>query len=668
MSKQEVELLQRALDRQVKARKQAEKILESKSKELYDTLHYLREDNNRLNGLLKEKTSELEGVFFNIPDPYLVINLEGQVVKMNQAAKVFLGFDIEKEDFYAAQLVHHEYLIATLQSFQLLQEVGILKNFKTKINLKSGGSKFVQVNANLIYDASGKPIAAQGVLRDVTNAEEISTILEEQKQALEDSQKRLEAVISNLQFGVLLEDEHRNIALTNKVFCDMFGVKATPEQMVGANCENAAEESKAYFKDPEGFVARINHILEERKLVLADELRTVSGIILQRDFIPIFNGTLYKGHLWVYTDVTIRKQYKENLQAQKEKYSSIIANMNLGLVEVDNEDHVQLVNKSFCTLSGYTEKELYGKKLGGLLHVSDPTTILEHQKKRLQGISDTYEVNVQVKGGQKKHWLISGAPRYNEKGQVIGSIGIHLDITDQYELSKQKEQLLRDLESSNEGLQEYAHVVSHDLKSPLRSISALASWLEEDYADKLGPEGLSQLTLMQDKIASMDQLITGILKYSSIGSEKASFEICHTLELINHLRATIYWPEQIDLSFKGVMPSIMADKIQLQQLFQNLLSNAIAHMDKPKGQIEIGYKDKGALHEFSIKDNGVGIPKAYQEKIFEIFETLDTGKGSSGIGLSIVKKIVQLHGGSIWVKSEYGAGATFYFTIRKDIS
>jgi signal transduction histidine kinase len=210
--------------------------------------------------------------------------------------------------------------------------------------------------------------------------------------------------------------------------------------------------------------------------------------------------------------------------------------------------------------------------------------------------------------------------------------------------------------------------VSHDLKSPLRSISALASWLEEDYADKLGPEGLSQLTLMQDKIASMDQLITGILKYSSIGSEKASFEICHTLELINHLRATIYWPEQIDLSFKGVMPSIMADKIQLQQLFQNLLSNAIAHMDKPKGQIEIGYKDKGALHEFSIKDNGVGIPKAYQEKIFEIFETLDTGKGSSGIGLSIVKKIVQLHGGSIWVKSEYGAGATFYFTIRKDIS
>ena len=250
MSKQEVELLKRALERQVKARKQAEKILESKSIELFDTVNYLKEDNVRLKGLLKEKTSELEGVFFNIPDPYLVINLEGQVVKMNEAAKGFLGFDIEKEDFYAAQLVHHEYLMATLQSFQVLQEVGILKNFKTKINLISGESRFVQVNANLIYDASGIPIAAQGVLRDVTNEEEISTILEEQKQALEDSQKRLEAVISNLQFGVLLEDEHRNIALTNNVFCDMFGIQATPEQMVGTNCENAAEESKTYFKDP----------------------------------------------------------------------------------------------------------------------------------------------------------------------------------------------------------------------------------------------------------------------------------------------------------------------------------------------------------------------------------------------------------------------------------
>jgi len=553
MSKQEIELLQRALDRQVKARKEAEKILESKSKELYDTLHYLKEDNNRLKGLLQEKTSELEGVFFNIPDPYLVINLKGQVIKMNQAAKQFLGFDTEKEDFYAAQLVHHEYLMATLQSFQVLQEVGILKNFKTKINIKSGGSRFVQVNANLIYDASGMPIAAQGVLRDVTNEEEVSAILEEQKEALKDSQKRLEAVISDL-------------------------------------------------------------------------------------------------------------------QAQKEKYSSIIANMNLGLVEVDNEDLVQLVNKSFCTLSGYTEKELYGKKLGQLLHVSDPTIIPEHQKKRLKGISDTYEVNVQVKGGQKKHWLISGAPRYNEKGQVIGSIGIHLDITEQYELSEQKEQLLKDLESSNEGLQEYAHIVSHDLKSPLRSISALVSWLEEDFGDKLGPAGLSQLNLMQDKIASMDQLITGILRYSSIGSEKARFEICPTLKLVQQLKATIYWPEQIALRFNGTMPSIKADKTQLQQLFQNLLSNAISHMDKPKGQIEIGYNDLGDLHEFSVKDNGIGIPKAYQEKIFEIFETLESGKGSSGIGLSIVKKIVQLHGGTIWVKSEYGAGATFYFTIKKDIS
>ena len=553
MSKQEIELLQRALDRQVKARKEAEKILESKSKELYDTIHYLREDNNRLKGLLQEKTSELEGVFFNIPDPYLVINLKGQVIKMNQAAKLFLGFDTEKEDFYAAQLVHHEYLMATLQSFGLLQEVGILKNFKTKINIKSGGSRFVQVNANLIYDASGMPIAAQGVLRDVTNEEEVSAILEEQKEALKDSQKRLEAVISDL-------------------------------------------------------------------------------------------------------------------QAQKEKYSSIIANMNLGLVEVDNEDLVQLVNKSFCTLSGYTEKELYGNKLGQLLHVSDPKIILVHQKNRLKGISDTYEVNVQVKGGQKKHWLISGAPRYNEKGQVIGSIGIHLDITEQYELSEQKEQLLKDLESSNEGLQEYAHIVSHDLKSPLRSISALVSWLEEDFGDKLGPAGLSQLNLMQDKIASMDQLITGILRYSSIGSEKARFEICPTLELIQQLKATIYWPEQIALRFNGTMPSIKADKTQLQQLFQNLLSNAISHMDKPKGQIEIGYNDLGDLHEFSVKDNGIGIPKAYKEKIFEIFETLESGKGSSGIGLSIVKKIVQLHGGTIWVKSEYGAGATFYFTIKKDIS
>lgn len=668
MPNQEIEILKRALERQVQARKQAEKILEQKSKELYDVQHYLREDNNRLNNLLKEKTSELEGVFFNIPDPYLVINLKGKVVKMNVAAKDFLGYDIDIDDFYAAQLVHHDFLFDTLQSFQLLQEVGILKNFKTKIKLKDGDERFVQVNANIIYDVNGKPIAAQGVLRDVSKEQEVAHLLEQQKEALEDSQNRLATVIKNLQFGVLLEDEYRKIALTNPIFCEMFGMPASPEELVGTDCSGVAEQSKAFFKNPDEFVLRIEQLLHDKKTVIGDELFTVSEHVLQRDFIPIFNGDIYKGHLWVYTDVTIRKKYKDNLQAQKEKYSSIIANMNLGLVEVDNEDRVQLCNNSFCELSGYTSEELMGARLTDLLQLSDPNIIASHQKKRLKGVSDTYEVSVTIKNGTQSHWLISGAPRYNEKGEVIGSIGIHLDITQQKELALQKERLLHELERSNMGLQEYAHVVSHDLKSPLRSISALASWLAEDYQEKLGSDGMAQLGLMQDKIAVMDNLITGILKYSSIGSDKVAFETFNVRELIEEIKGSIFWPEHIALNFESTLPAIKADKTQIQQLFQNLLSNAITYNDKAKGLIEIGVEENPQYWKFFIKDNGMGIKNEYHQKIFEVFQSIGNKPFATGIGLSIVKKVVQNHSGHISLESELGKGTTFYFSIKKQIS
>lgn len=668
MSKEEIALLKRALERQVKSRKQAEKILEEKSKELYDIQHYLKEDNNRLRGLLKEKTTELEGVFFNIPDPYLVINLDGKVIKMNAAAKNFLGYNIDREDFYAAQLVHHEYLLETLNSFKVLQDVGVLKNFRTKINLKSGKESYIQLNASMIYNAEGSPIAAQGVLRDVTNEQEVASILETQKVALEDSQNRLATVISNLQFGVLLEDENRKIALTNPIFCEMFGMQATPEQLVGVDCSGAADQSKLFFKDPDGFVSRIAQLLKDKKAVIADELLTVSGQVLHRDFIPIFNGAVYKGHLWVYTDVTIRKKYKDNLQAQKEKYSSIIANMNLGLVEVDNEDRVQLVNNSFCVLSGYTEKELMGQKLANLLKVSDPNIIPSHQKKRLKGVSDTYEVNVTIKGGTQSHWLISGAPRYNIKGEVVGSIGIHLDITKQHELATQKEVLLQELALSNTSLQEYAHVVSHDLKSPLRSISALASWLGEDYGDALGTEGMAQLGLMQGKISVMDNLITGILKYSSIGFDKKAYSLFDTKELVEEIQTTIYWPSHISLIFKSSMPRINADRTQIQQLFQNLLSNAVEHIEKPKGEIVIWSEETTDYWSFSVSDNGVGIKKEYHHKIFDIFQSMGDSPTATGIGLSIVKRVVQNHKGVISLKSKLGVGSTFSFTIKKHIS
>uniref|UniRef100_UPI00356A38F7 sensor histidine kinase n=1 Tax=Muriicola sp. TaxID=2020856 RepID=UPI00356A38F7 len=422
---------------------------------------------------------------------------------------------------------------------------------------------------------------------------------------------------------------------------------------------------KHHFADPEGFVKRIEKVLKSKKLVLSDELKMNDGRILERDYIPIFSDGKYKGHLWTYQDVTLRKNYKRNIEAQKEKYWSIIANMNLGLVEVDNEDIIQLVNQSFCTMSGYSEKELLGSKAADILKVREKNLIEEKGKERLKGRSNSYEIKVLAKSGKEKHWLVSGAPRYDEAGKVIGSIGIHLDITAQKNLEIQKEELLAELEESNKGLQEYAHIVSHDLKSPLRSISALATWLYDDYKDKLDDAGIYNLQMMQEKVEGMDKLIDGILKYSSIKSESLENSPVDLNTVVNEIREIIFIPDHVNVIIMDPLPTLEADATKMHQLFQNLIGNAVTNIDKEEGIVAIGVKEEKDHWEFYIRDNGVGIPEEYHEKIFKIFQSIGNEERSTGIGLSIVKKIIDLYQGEIWLESEVGQGTTFFFTLKK---
>jgi PAS domain S-box-containing protein len=370
--------------------------------------------------------------------------------------------------------------------------------------------------------------------------------------------------------------------------------------------------------------------------------------------------------LWTYDDVTIKKNYQKNLQAQKDKYSSIISNMNLGLLEVDRNDIIQYANQSFCEMSGYPLEELVGKKAVELLVVPESQNLLsEKNLKRTEGISDSYEVKVRTKSGKRRYWLISGAPNYDVNGNNIGSIGIHLDITHMKKLESQKEMLLKNMAIQNEHLNEYAHIVSHDLKSPLRNISALLSWTMEDFREKLGEESLRNLELMQAKVEKMDHLIESILKYASIDKGINITEKVDLNNVVKGILEMIYIPAHIKVIIKSKLPIINADSTRMQQLFQNLISNAVTYTDKSAGLIEIGYKDNNTEYVFSVKDNGIGIAKEHHEKIFKIFSTLGNYEKSTGIGLNIVKKVVELYEGKIWLESELGQGTTFYFSIKK---
>ncbi|GAA4811473.1 PAS domain S-box protein [Litoribaculum gwangyangense] len=659
MSQEKIDILERALARERAARKQAEKILESKSEELYKLTQQLKESNTKLEKLVREKTSELKGVFENIVDAYIVMDLSGNVIKMNDPAIELLGYDNKIEEFNLLKLADSSEVDNIINGFHSLFYEGHITNFEVRINTKYNEQKLVHINASIIIDEQNNPIAAQGIVRDITTVRAA-------EEKLIQSEDRLTSLILSLDVGILLEDENRKIVLTNNKFCEFFQIPASPEQLIGLDCSNSAEESKHFFENPESFVDDINKITAKRETVLGEVLTMVNGKIFERDYIPIFSNNEYKGHLWSYKDVTLRLNYKKSIESQRKKYRDIIANMNLGLIEVDNDDVILMINHSFSEMSGYTEAELIGRKGNEIFPIGDGSQkIHEENKKRLKGISNSYELKVKNKFGEVRHWLISGAPNYNMNGDVTGSIGIHLDITDLKNLQLQKEKLLAELEKSNDELQEYAHIVSHDLKSPLRSIYALVSWIKEDNVGRLDDTSLENFKHIENSLEKMEQLITTVLNYSKAGVDFQDPEEVDINEMVHDIIEFLYVPKHIFIKILNPLPILKGDKIKLQQVFQNIISNAIKYIDKEKGLVEIDVDETEDYYKFMIRDNGMGIEKQYHEKIFKIFHTLNKVKDSTGLGLSIVKKIVNLHKGDIWLESEPNKGTTFYFTLKK---
>jgi signal transduction histidine kinase len=220
---------------------------------------------------------------------------------------------------------------------------------------------------------------------------------------------------------------------------------------------------------------------------------------------------------------------------------------------------------------------------------------------------------------------------------------------------------------TNTELDSFSYSISHDLKAPLRGIANLSNWIVQDYGDKLDEKGKGFLATLTNRVSYMQALIDGILEHARIGRQRGKTVQIDLKDLIGRVVALLQPPAGIHIEVPDDLPKVRAEQTRIHQLFQNLLDNAIKFMDKPKGTIQVGYEDAGDMWRFSVSDNGPGIEQKYFERIFQLFQTLDSydKAGSTGVGLALVKKIVDLYGGSIHVQSEVGKGSTFFFTLPK---
>ena len=504
------------------------------------------------------------------------------------------------------------------------------------------------------------------VLREVTAVTRL-------RQELKATLIRLESLISNLQDALLVEDEQRQIVLTNEAFCQVFRIPAPPHALRGADCSRAAEQSKDLFADPEQFVGRVNQVLAARQTVLSEMLEMADGRILERDYIPVWAGPKYLGHMWRYRDITLAENQRRSLSQSEEKYRTLIENMNLGLLEVDNKDYIQYANQSLQHMTGYSVQELLGNRAADLL--TDGTVhelLLEKAALRQEGQMDVYEIPCRRKDGRQIWFLVSGAPRYNAKGDVVGSIGIHLDITHRKRLEEDLKTAKVAAEASSEAKELFMANMSHEIRTPMNAIIGmqrlLAKTTLEDrqrrYVDAIGISASNLLVLIND-VLDFSKLRAGKMELAL-----APFDLSKTVRAVANVLE--YKAEEKQLAFQvslaDVLPRhVLGDGHRLYQVLMNLSGNAVKFTEKGHVLLRITPGPKAGEVTFAVEDTGIGMGQDVLERIFDPFSQADASiareYGGTGLGLNISKQWVEAMGGTLLVESIAGQGSVFSFTI-----
>lgn len=373
---------------------------------------------------------------------------------------------------------------------------------------------------------------------------------------------------------------------------------------------------------------------------------------------------------------------EKNLAQKKEELQEVNQNM----IKIINEKDIQLKSLFKTIIDPYILMDLYGNvikindaaaslfginldkaifNITSTLHPEDEEYAMQCYGQLLEkGIYKNFKVRI-YNSNKEIRWIeVNSSIVYDENGQASFAQGIIRDITERLNNQKDRDQLFKNLKKSNQELNDFAHVISHDLKAPLRSLNALVNWLKEDCLQLTNNEDIkSNFELLLRKIDKMDHLIHGILKYASIDKIEYSRKDIDLQGTVESILETIEIPKHVTINIPEKLPTLRGEMFRFHQLFQNLISNAIKYAANESGEVRIAYCKREDYFEFQIHNNGKGIPKRYHKKIFKIFQTLDEDQNSTGIGLSIVKKIIDFYDGTIWVSSIKNQGTTFHFTL-----
>lgn len=587
---------------------------------------------------LIETKDYLSNIIEGSADTITVVDMNGIVRDWNRSAEGIMGYRADEvigksNSKFFADPEEADRII------ELVRKEREIKNYRAIMLRKDGQQVHVSMSAALLKDKDGMPIGTVRVSRDITKIVELEERIREERD-------NLKLIFESMVDGIYIVSKDYEIEFMNRVLIDEVG------DQVGDICYKAfhnREEPCPKCKSSEVMAGKTvrwewySHWMNKTYDLIETPLMNVDGTISK---------------LTIFRDITERKWMEKKLDESHKFLETVIENIPDTITLKDSEHRIVLVNQAYCNITGITKDEMIGKIL---LREKDKAVF--QTGKGLEIPERTYTDNK----GNCHYISVKKAPLTDESGEVSHVLTISRDITEHKRAGEVRERLLKEIKAKNSELERFAYTVSHDLRSPLVTIQGFADILQTDLEQNEKEKVETDLNYIKKAATKMDQLLTETLRLSRIGRvvnppEDVPFDIL-VQEAMEQTAEQIR-SSGVEVTVAEDFPVVHVDRMRIVEVLVNLITNSIKYMgEQSQPKIDIGYRVDGETTIFFVQDNGIGIDPSQYEKVFELFYKVDSHSKGTGAGLAIVKRIIEVHGGRIWMESEKGKGSTVCFTL-----
>ena len=585
-------------------------------------------------------------------DPLVTIGYDGKITDVNEATEQVTGYS--RSELISTDFTN--YFTDPVKAKKGYQEVfkeGFVFDYALEIQNKNGYITPVLYNASVYQDESGEVIGVFAAARDVTKLKKADEKIQALANAVESSND-----------AIITESLDGTIKSWNMGARKIYGYSA--EEILGKDVS---------ILEPDDLKGEIKRLIEKTKQ--EERIQHYETLRLKKDgtvinvsitLSPIFDlSGKFVAISCIGRDITDGKAAEEKLRESEEKYRNIVETANEGILIIDDEAVVTYANKKLTNMLGYSLEEGIGKPIWSFVNEESKDVVKLNLEKSRQGINDSYELKLIKKDGSSAWIHLSYKAFFNKDGRFVGSLSMLTDITERKKAEEMLKLKLEELARSNEELEQFAYVSSHDLQEPLRMITSYLQLLQKRYQGKLDDKADKYINFAVDGASRMQNLIQALLEFSQVSTRNRELEPTNCNFILNQalFNLKLMIRDNKATISHDPLPKVLTDSTQLIQVFQNMILNGIKFHSEEAPKIHVSADKKASEWVFSVQDNGIGIDPKYSEKIFEIFKRLHKRENynGTGIGLAICKKIVERHGGRIWVESELGKGSTFYFTL-----